>query len=85
MSLLSLETENIDEEETQPEEEERESTPIRETSTEQMEESFDFTPPTPIGRGRPKLIRNRDPKSPGAINLKLNVDNMNEQQLDQNI
>ena len=83
MSLPSLETGDIDEEETQSEEEERESTPIRETSTEQMEESFDLTTPTPIGRGRPKLVRNRDPKSPGASNLKLHVDNMNQQQLEQ--
>ena len=67
------------------EEEERESTPVRETSAEQMEESFDLTPTTPIGRGRPKLVRNRDLKSPGANNLKLHVDNMNEQQLEQAI
>ena len=85
MSLPSLETEDMDEEETQSEEEERESTPVRETSSEQMEESFDLTPTTPIGRERPKLVRNRDPKSPGANNLKLHVDNMNEQHLEQAI
>ena len=84
-SLPSLETEDIDEEETQSEEEERESTPITETSTEQMEENFNLTPPTPIGRGRPKFVRNRDTKSPGSSNLKLHVDNMNEQQLEQAI
>ena len=87
MSLPSLETEDIDEKETQSEEEERKSTPIKETSTEQMEESFDLTPPTPIGRDRPKLVRNRDPKSPlaGASNLKLHVDNVSKQQLEQAI
>ena len=91
MSLPSLETEDIDEEETETEKEERESTPVRETSVEQMEESFDLTPTTPIGRGRPKLVRNRDPKSSGANNCrqrttcadKPHVDNMNEQQLEQ--
>ena len=75
----------MDERETQLEEEVRESTPVRETSAEQMKESFDLTPTTPIGRGRPKLVRNRNPKSPGENNLKLHVDNMNEQQLEQAI
>ena len=62
----------MDEEETQSEEEEeeRKCTTVRETSAEQMEESFDLTPTTPIGRRRPKLVRNCDPKSPGANNLK---------------
>ena len=83
MSLLSLETEDIDDEETQSEEEERESIPTRDTSAEQMEERFDITPTTPIGRGGPKLVRNRDPKSPGTNNLKLHIDNMNERQLEQ--
>ena len=40
-----------------------------------MDEEFEFTPPTPIRRG--------GPKSPGAGNLKLHVENMNEQQLEQ--
>ena len=40
-----------------------------------MDEEFEFTPPTSIGRG--------GPKSPGADNLKLHVENMNEQQLGQ--
>ena len=47
-----------------------------------METSFDFTPPTQIGRGRKKLIRE---KTPGANNQKLHVDRMNDQQLDQAI
>ena len=86
MSLPSLDTkEDDDEEETQSEEDKRGRTSVRETSTEQMDESFDSTPPTPIGRGRPKLVRNREPKSPGTSNLKLHVDNMNEQQLEQAI
>ena len=75
MSLPSLETEDTDEEETQSEEGEKESTPVAETSTEQMDEEFEFTPPTPIGWG--------GPKSPGAGNLKLHVEIMNEQQLEQ--
>ena len=40
-----------------------------------MDEEFEFTPPTPIGRG--------GPKSQGAGNLKLHVENMNEQRLEQ--
>ena len=40
-----------------------------------MDEEFEFTPPT--------LIRRGGPKSPGAGNLKLHVENMNEQQLEQ--
>ena len=59
----------------QSEEGEKESTPVAETSTEQMDEEIEFTPPTPIRRG--------GPKSPGAGNLKLHVENMNEQQLEQ--
>ena len=45
MSLPSLNTEEDDEEEFQSETEGRRgSTPARETSTEQMDASFDFTP-----------------------------------------
>ena len=50
-----------------------------------METSFDFTPPTPIGRGRPKLIHRCSPKSAGESNLELQVDRMTEQQLGQAI
>ena len=52
-----------------------------------MEESFDLTPPTPIGRGRPKLeqVTSSLVTSPGTSNLKLHVENMNEQQLEQAI
>ena len=45
-----------------------------------MEASFDFTPPTQIGR---KLIRIQSPKSLGERNLKLLLDKMNKQQLEQ--
>ena len=52
---------------------------------EQMDASFDFTPPIPIGRSRPKLFRSRSPDSPGTNNLKLHVDKMTDQQLEQAI
>ena len=64
-------------------EERRESTRARETFTEQMETSFDFIPPTPIGRGRPKLICSCSPKSAGEMNL--HVERMTEQQLEKAI
>ena len=86
MSVPSIDTEEGEEGEPQSEEDNRrESTLARETSTEQKDESFDLTPPTPIGRNRPKLLRNRSPKSPGASNLRLNMDKMTEQQLKQAI
>ena len=66
-------------------EERREGTPTRDTSMEQMDASFDFTPRIPIGRGRPKLFRSRSPNSPGTNNLKLHVDRMTDQQLEQAI
>ena len=79
MSLLSLHTEEDEEAELQSEGDDRRvNTPARETSSEQMDESFDFTPPTLIGQGRPKLTGNRSPKLPGASNLKLHVDKMTE-------
>ena len=52
-----------------------------ETSTEQMDTSFDFTPRKPRGRGGQKLVPSWSPKSPGERNLKLHVDRMTEQQL----
>ena len=86
MSLPSLDTEeDDDEEDTQSEEDKRGSTPVRKTSTEQMDESFDSTPLTPIGRGRPKLFKKHSPKSPGTSNLKIHVDKVSEQQLEQAI
>ena len=57
----------------------------QETSTEQMDASFVFTPPTPIGGGKPKPIRICSPNSSGASNLKLHVDKMTKQQLEQAI
>ena len=55
MSLPSMDTEEDEEEMSQSETEgRRESMPAGETSIEQMDASFDFTPPTPIGRVRPK-------------------------------
>ena len=84
MSLHLLDTEEDEEEESHSQTEDRkESTPARETSTEQMDASIDFTPPTPIGGGKPKPIRNCSPKSPGASNLKLHVNRLTEQQLEQ--
>ena len=45
-----------------------------------METSFDFTPPIQIGRGRKKTTKE---KTPGEKNLKLHVDRMSEEQLEQ--
>ena len=50
MSLRSLDTEEEEEEEEESKsetEERRKSMPTGDTSTEQMDASFDFTPPTP--------------------------------------
>ena len=75
------EDEEEEEEETQTETDERRaSTPTAETSVEGMETSFDFTPPIQIGRGRKKTIKE---KTPGENNLKLHVDRMIEEQLEQ--
>ena len=86
MSLPLLDTEEDEEEESHSQTEVRkESTPARETSTGQMDASFVFTPPTPIGGGKPKPIRICSPNSSGASNLKLHVDKMTKQQLEQAI
>ena len=75
------EDEEEEEEETQTETDERRaSTPTAETLVEGMETSFDFTPPIPIGRGRKKTIKET---TPGENNLKLHVDRMSEEQLEQ--
>ena len=75
------EDEKEEEEETQTETDERRaSTPTAETSVEGMETSFDFTPPIQIGRGRKKTIKE---KTPGENNLKLHVDRMSGEQLEQ--
>ena len=54
--------------------------PTEETSVEGMDTSFDFTPPIQIGRGRKKTTKE---KTPGENNLKLHVDRMSEDQLNQ--
>ena len=79
-----MDTEEHEEEESQSEtEDRRESTSARETSTEEMNASFVFNLPTPIGRGRPKLIRSRSLKLPGDSILKLHEDKMTKLQLEQ--
>ena len=45
-----------------------------------MDTSFDITPPIQIGRGRKKMTKE---KTPGENNLKLHVDRMSEEQLEQ--
>ena len=50
--------------------ERRQSTPTRNLSTETMEASFEFSYPIQIGRGRPKLFRDRSANTPGKNNLK---------------
>ena len=51
--------------------ERRQRTPTLNTSTETMEASFEFSSQIKIGRGRPKLIRDRSVN--GKNNLKLHV------------
>ena len=48
-----------------------------------MEANFDFTFPIQIGRGRMKLTRNQNTHTPEQKNLKLLVENMTEEQLEQ--
>ena len=60
--------------------ERRASTRTGETPVERMDTSFDFTPPIQIGRGRKKMTKE---KTPGKNNLKLHVDRMSEEQLEQ--
>ena len=75
------EDEEEEEEETQTETDERRaSTRTGETSVEKMETKFDFTPPIQIGRGRKRMTKE---KTPGENNLKLHVDRMSEEQLEQ--
>ena len=81
MSIQSGSEVEEEEEETQTETDERRaSTPTGETSVEGMDTSFDFTPPIQIGRGRKKMTKE---KPPGKNNLKLHVDRMGEEQLEQ--
>ena len=85
----SIQSESEDEEEeeeeegdeTQTETDDRQtSTPTGETSVEGMDTNFNFTPPLQIGRGRRMTTKERNP---GRNNLKLHVDRMNEEQLEQ--
>ena len=48
-----------------------------------MEASFELSSPIQLGLGRRKLIRNRNTNTPGENNLKIHVDNMTEEQLEQ--
>ena len=48
-----------------------------------MEASFEFSSPDQIGRGRPRLIRDRSTITPGNNSLKLHVEKMTEEQLEQ--
>ena len=48
-----------------------------------MEGSFEFSYPIQVGRGRTKLIQNRSARTPGKNNLKLHVEKMTEEQLEQ--
>ena len=61
----------------------QQSTPTLNTSTETMEASFEFSSPIQIGRGRLTLIRIRTANTPGKSNLKLHVERMSEEQLEQ--
>ena len=75
------EDEEEEEDETQTETDERRaSTPTGETSVERMDTSFDFTPPIQIGGARKKKTKE---KTPGENYLKLHVDRMSEEQLEQ--
>ena len=53
------------------------------TSTETMEASFEFSSPDQLSRGRPRLIRDRSTNTPGKNSLKLHVEKMTEEQLEQ--
>ena len=48
-----------------------------------MEANFEFGAPIQIGRGRPKLIRDRSANTPGKNNLNLPEEKMTKEQLEQ--
>ena len=53
------------------------------TSIDTLKDSFDFAAPIQVGRGRKKPPQSTKTKTPGKNNLKMHVDNMNEEQLQQ--
>ena len=53
------------------------------TSIETLDDSFDFAAPIQVGRGRKKQPQSTKTNTPGKDNLKMHVENMNEEQLQQ--
>ena len=84
--FLSSKTETEEEEEEHHETENTQSTSTPDTTFETkiptLEARFEITSPIQIGRGRRKLIGNRN-ATPGGSNLQMHVENMNEEQLKQ--
>ena len=50
-----------------------------------LDDSFDYAAPIQIGRGRSKQPKDTKTNTPGEGNLKMHVENMNEDQLQQAI
>ena len=71
------------EEEGEDPETEKKSTPTPDTTTETIDGSFECTSLIQSRRGRRNLIRNRKPNSPGANNLRMPVEYMKEEHLQQ--
>ena len=62
---------------------EKTNTPIPDISLDCVEANIEFASQRQIGRGSKKLARNRETNTPGKPNLRLHVDVMTEEQLEQ--
>ena len=67
-------------EEIKPEELEEQEPSTPNTSIETLDDSFDFAAPIQVGRGRKKQPQSTKTNTPGKDNLKIHVENMNEEQ-----
>ena len=84
-SAPQVEEEDTEEgpEEIEPEEIEEQDPSTPNTSIETLDDSFDFAATIQVGRGRKKQPQSTKPNTPGKDNLKMHVENMNKEQLQQ--
>ena len=82
-SAKQVEEEDTEEEpeEIEPEEIEEQDPSTPNTSIETLDDSFDFAAPIQVGRGRKKQPQSTKTNTLGKDNLKMHVENMNEEQL----
>ena len=82
-TIIEEDTEEEEPEDIEETEEQEPSAP--DTSIDTLDDCFALAVPIQIGRGRPKQPKNTKTNKPGETNLKIYVENINEDQLQQAI